>query len=129
MIQQRFDVRLMPRGYLAGALVLVATIAAGPTALAQSPSASPTPSADTAPAADTSPTAAPFPWPTLPPPSEVPVGERFEPDGPPDATKTRHGVRVELWLSSASVAPGEWVQALVRTTNLRDTPACSWSGV
>jgi hypothetical protein len=57
------------------------------------------------------------------------VGERFEPDGPPDATKTRHGVRVELWLSSASVAPGEWVQALVRTTNLRDTPVWSWSGV
>ena len=116
-------------GYLATALVLVATITAGPAALAQSPSASPTPSADTAPAASITPTASPFPWPTLPPPSEVPVGERFEPDGPPDATKTRHGVRVELWLSSASVAPGEWVQALVRTTNLRDTPAWSWSGV
>lgn len=74
------------------------------------------------------PTATPLPWPTLLPPSQVLVPERFRPEGPPDATATRHGVRVDFWLSSPTVAPGEWVQAVVRTTNLRDTPAWSWSG-
>ena len=128
MSPQRFGARLMPRGYLASALVLVATIAAGPAALAQSPSASPAPSADTPPTASITPSATPFPWPTLPSSREVPVPSRFEPKGRPDASTTRHGIRVDLWLSSPTAAPGEWVQAVVRTTNLRDTTAWSWSG-
>ncbi|MFO7533532.1 MAG: hypothetical protein R6W93_13815 [Candidatus Limnocylindrales bacterium] len=128
MIRQRFDARRTPRGFVASALALVATIATGPAALAQSPSASPTPSADTSPAASSTPTVAPFPWPTLPPPSEVPLPARFEPNDPPDATTTKRGIRVDLWLSSPTAAPGEWIQAVVRTTNLRDTTAWSWSG-
>jgi hypothetical protein len=55
------------------------------------------------------------------------VPARFEPSGPPDATRTKHGVRVDLWLSSPAVAPGEWVQALVRTTNLRGEPVYAWA--
>lgn len=131
MMGHPFTVLLRSRvGQLATVLVLVAIIAAGPTALAQSPSPSAmsVPSATTSPAASMTPSATPFPWPTLPPPSAVSVGKRFQPKGPPDATTTRRGIRVDLWLSSSAVAPGEWVQAVVRTTNLRDTPAWSWSG-
>ena len=128
MIRQRFDAQFVPRGYVATALVLVATIAVGPAALAQSPSASPTPSADASPAASATPSTAPFPWPTVPSSREVPVPARFGPKGRPDATSTRRGIRVDLWLSSPTVAPGEWIQAVVRTTNLRDTTAWSWSG-
>jgi hypothetical protein len=128
MIRQWLDPRLTPRGHLAGALVLMAAIATGPAALAQSPSASPPPSADTSPAASSTPTVAPFPWPTLPSSREVLVPARFEPKGRPDASTTRRGIRVDLWLSSPTAAPGEWVQAVVRTTNLRDTTAWSWSG-
>lgn len=80
------------------------------------------------PSGSSPPSPAPFPWPTLPPPEQVPVPARFEPTGPPDGTTTRHGIRVELWLSSPTVAPGEWIGALVRTTNLRDDPAWAWSG-
>jgi hypothetical protein len=128
MIRQRFDARRTPRGFVAGALILVVAIAAGPAALAQSPSASPPPSADASPASSITPTASPFPWPTLPSSREVPVPARFEPKGRPDASTTRHGIRVDLWLSSPTAAPGEWVQAVVRTTNLHDTTAWSWSG-
>ena len=129
MIRQRCDDRRTLRaGYLATALVLVATIAAGPAALAQSPSASPAPSADASPAASITPSATTFPWPTVPSSREVPAPARFEPKGRPDASTTRHGIRVDLWLSSPTAAPGEWVQAVVRTTNLRDTTAWSWSG-
>jgi hypothetical protein len=58
----------------------------------------------------------------------VPLPPHFRPTRPPDATRTRHGVRVELWLSAPSVAPGEWVQAVVRTTNVGTTPAWYWPG-
>jgi hypothetical protein len=129
MIRQRVDVPSVQRaGSLASVLVLVAITAAGPAALAQSPSPSASPAASASLAASPTPSAAPFPWPTLPPPSQVPVPARFVPKGRPDATSTRRGIRIDLWLSSPTVAPGEWVQALVRTTNLRDTPAWSWSG-
>ena len=114
-------------GLLAIVLVLMAIIAAGPAALALSPSASPAPSAGTFPAASMTPSVAPFPWSTLPSSSDVPAPKRFRPKGPPDASTTKRGIRVDLWLSSPTVAPGEWVQAVVRTTNLRDTPAWSWS--
>jgi hypothetical protein len=55
----------------------------------------------------------------------VPLPPAIQPRGRPDASKAKDGVRVELWLSPKVAMPGEWVQALVRTTNLRDTPA--WS--
>jgi hypothetical protein len=113
---------------LAVVLAVVTTSAAGPATLAQSPSASLAPAASDSLAASGMPAPTRSPWPSLPPPSQVPVPKRFRPDGRPNATATRHGVRVDLWLSSSSVAPGEWVQALVRTTNLRDEPAWSWSG-
>lgn len=103
-------------GRLAIVIVCVAVIVAGPGTLAQAPSATSTPSA------------ASFPWPTLLPPGQVPKPMRFKPKGLPDATTTRHGIRVDLWLSSPTATPGEWIQGLVRTTNLRDTPAWSWSG-
>ena len=100
------------------ALLLLAVSAPG--ALAQSPSPLPSPSP--------SPAVQPTSGPVLPPSSEVPLPAALQPKGRPDASATRHGVRVELWLSSSRVTPGEWVQALVRTTNLRDTPAFSMSG-
>ena len=64
-------------------------------------------SAVTPPSASPSPTASPFPYPTVPPASDVPHGPRLVPGGTPDATVTRHGVRLELWRSSPTVAPGE----------------------
>ena len=91
-----------------------------PGALAQSPSPLPSPSPN--------PALQPTSGPVLPPSSEVPLPAALQPKGRPDASTTRHGVRVELWLSSSSVTPGEWVQAVVRTTNLRDTPAFAMSG-
>jgi len=65
------------------------------------------------------PSATPFPWPTLAARPEKPPFEPFTPTGSPDATTTRAGVVVELWLSSPTVGQGEWVQAHVRVTNNR----------
>jgi hypothetical protein len=73
-----------------------------------------------------SPASTPFPWPTLPTWSEVPVPAPFAPDGPPDASHTDRGVRVELWLSTPDAAPGIWVQALVRATNTRTEDVWYW---
>ncbi|MEX1296017.1 MAG: hypothetical protein AB1Z67_07590 [Candidatus Limnocylindrales bacterium] len=64
-----------------------------------------------------------FPWPTLATPYETPLPPAFQPKGKPVAMTTKHGIRVELWLSTDVAMPGEWVQAVVRTTNLRGTPA------
>jgi hypothetical protein len=100
------------------ALLLLAVSAPG--ALAQSPSPPPSPS----PILAVQPTSGPV----MPPPSEVPLPAALQPEGRPDASTTRHGVRAELWLSSSSVTPGEWVQAVVRTTNLRETPVFAISG-
>jgi len=107
--------------------------------IAQSPSPAATPAPATTPASVTldgdpsvsrspAPLSGSFPWPTLLSPEQVPVPPPFETIGPPAATRTRHGVRLELWLSSPMVAPGAWIQALVRTTNLGTNPAWSWSG-
>lgn len=93
-----------------------------PEAAALAPSPSPLPSPSP------SPTFQPTSGPVLPRSSDVPLPAALQPKGRPDASTTRHGVRVELWLSTSSVTPGEWVQALVRTTNLRDTPAFAMSG-
>lgn len=84
---------------------LAATFALGGAVSAQSPSPAPS--------------ATPFPWATLPPAADDPPIGRLEPNGPPDARTVRQGVVVELWLSPTTVAPGEWVQALVRVTNTR----------
>ena len=40
--------------------------------------------------------------------------EAFQPSGPPDVSAARHGMIVELWLSSTQVAQGDLVEALVR---------------
>ena len=118
------------------ATVIAALVGLTSQSLAQSPhgsgpTASPPPgglAATPAGIAASEPAAAALLWPTLLPPNRVPVPARFVPKGRPDAATTRHGVRVELWLSSPSAAPGEWLQALVRTTNLRDDPAWAMSG-
>jgi hypothetical protein len=52
----------------------------------------------------------------------------FVPSGPPAATARRHGVVVRMWLSAPSVGQGEYVQALVRTTNTRTDPVWMWPG-
>jgi hypothetical protein len=102
--------------------VLILTLAvAGPT-VAQAPSSAP--SLDPSP----SPSASPFPYPTVPPASDVPHGPKLVPRGKPDASVTRHGIRVELWQSSPTVAPGEWVRFAVRTTNLGRDSAWQMSG-
>lgn len=67
-----------------------------------------------------------FQWPTLASPYDTPLPPAYQPNGKPDASNTKHGIRLELWLSTDEAMPGEWVQAVVRTTNLRDKPA--WSG-
>jgi hypothetical protein len=116
----------------------IGVLAAGPLMPAASPAtaslawASP-PHADLAapegsPAPSAGASASQFPWPTLPPPRHVPLPRQSQPSGRPDATRTRDGVKVELWLSSPSVAPGEWVQAVVRTTNVGKSPTWYWPG-
>jgi hypothetical protein len=109
--------------FVAAVMMPLATpvVAADPTT-----GPSPTSASSPVPSAPTTPT--PFPWPTLAPPAPEPALEPLEPTGPPDATATRHGVRVDLWLSSLTVAQGEWVQALVRVTNTRDDPVWTPGG-
>lgn len=100
--------------------ILILTVAvAGPT-VAQSPSPAPSQSPN--------PPASPFPYPTVPPASDVPHGPKLVPTGKPDATITRHGIRLELWQSSPTVAPGEWVRFAVRTTNVGRDSAWQMSG-
>ena len=94
-----------------------AVSAQSPTSIDRVPGASPSATASPA----------PVPWPTLPPPVQVPLPAPFEPTGPPAATTTRHRIKMEVWLSSEHAAPGEWVQLLVRTTNLGRVPAWSAS--
>jgi hypothetical protein len=107
---------------LAGVAVVV--IASG--VVAQSPAASPSPSAPSnaapSPAASPAPSATPFPWPTIP--RERLARDTFPewPTGKPTATTIDRGIRLDLWLSSTQAAPGDWVQAIVRATNVgRDT--------
>ena len=92
---------------LASALAILAgsaaAIAAGPAASPEA-SASPAPAVSAAPVASADPSATPFPWPTLPPPSTPTTAFRLS--GPPDASVTRHGMTVELWLSTHQAAPG-----------------------
>ena len=99
-------------------VLAAATLLAPFPVAAQSPSPSPGPS----------PSATPFPYPTVPPASDVPHGTRLVPRGKPDASVTRHGIRLELWQSSPTVAPGEWVRFAVRTTNLGRDSAWQMSG-
>src|SRR4051794_10750702 len=99
-------------------LALVAMLAVGGSATAQSPSPSAVPS--TGPSASPAPT--PFPWPTLAPPEDEPRLVPFQPSGPADARGQRFGVVVELWLASPTVSQGEWSQAHVRVTNTREDP-------
>ena len=66
-----------------------------------------------------------LPWPTLVGPYDTPMPPAYQPSGRPDASRTRNGIRLELWLSTDVAMPGEWVQAVVRTTNTRGVPA--WS--
>ena len=120
--------RTIRRATFVTALALVLTIpASGREAETVAPSTSPAPSADAA-APEPVLTDDAFPYPHLPPPTEVPLPAALQPEGRPDASTTRHGVRVELWLSSPIAEPGEWMQAVVRTTNLRRTPAWSTPG-
>ncbi len=109
----RFAVRFLAVLILAGSTI----VGTGPAG-AQSPSLAPTPGLS----------ASPFPYLTVPPASEVPHGPRLVPAGKPDASVTRHGVRLELWQSSPTVAPGEWVRFAVRTTNLGRDSAWQMSG-
>ena len=105
--------------HMATTIIATALLVASPfTVDAASPLSSPSPS----------PSVQPTSGPVLPPSSDVPLPAALQPKGRPDASTTRHGVRVELWLSSRTVTPSEWVQAVVRTTNLRDTPAFAMSG-
>jgi hypothetical protein len=39
---------------------------------------------------------------------------------------TDRGLRVEVWLSTKEAKPGEWMQAVVRTTNVRSDTAWLW---
>ena len=99
------------------------------TSTASAAGATPSPSPLAPPHASTAPTpsSTPFPWPTLPSPVE-PAPATFEANGPPDATSTRHGVTVDLWLSSPTVGPGDSVEAVVRLTNTRSDPVWSYEG-
>jgi hypothetical protein len=109
----------MPTTRMATTIIATALLVASPSAVG---AASPLPSHSP------SPSVQPTSGPVLPPPSEVLLPAAPQPKGRPDASATRHGVRVELWVSSSTVIPGEWVQAAVRTTNLRQTPAFAISG-
>ncbi len=108
---------------LASALTILAGSAA---AIAAGPAGSPDASASPAPVASADPSASPFPWPTLPPPSAP--AEAFRPSGPPDASVTRLGMTVELWLSTDRAAPGDLVEAVARITNNGSEPAYGMTG-
>jgi hypothetical protein len=101
-------------------LILVGTAFVSAPVGAQSPSPLPSHSPY--------PSASPFPYPTVPPASDVPHGPKLVPQGKPDASVTRHGIRLELWQSSPTVAPGEWVRFAVRTTNVGRDSAWQMSG-
>jgi len=82
-----------------------------------SPAAAPTGAA----AASTTPsTAVPAPTapPTLAPAARPPA---WEVEGEPAATVERDGLRMELFIAATELAPGDWLQARVRVTNLSDT--------
>jgi hypothetical protein len=104
---------------LAGAaVVLLATGVAG-----QPPSTSPTLDTPASPSVSLSPSATPFPWPTIPR-QRLARGTFPEwPTGKPTASTTDRGIRLDLWLSSTPAAPGDWVQAIVRATNVGDDTA------
>jgi len=65
---------------------------------------------------------------TIPYPAEEPDLVPFEPTGAPSAVSRHKGVVVKLWLERPSVGQGEWIQAVVRTTNTRKDPAWMWPG-
>lgn len=109
------------------AVVTAATtiLASGVVAQSPSPGGSTAPAASAIPsqsAASPVPSATPFPWPTI-------HRERLArgtfpdwPSGKPAASTTDRGIRLDLWLSTTEAAPGDWVQAIVRATNVgRDT--------
>jgi hypothetical protein len=104
----------------------VATVAVAATLIAWPGPASgqSEPPASTAPSRD--PSAVPFPWPTIPAAEDEPDLAPFQPQGPPDAIGRRKGVVVRLWLERPSVGQGEWVQAIVETTNTRSDPVWMW---
>ncbi len=127
-----------PKAVTTGILIILMTMLASsaPGVLAQSASplspspspASPSPTAVVhdggSPALSSAPTDEPaFPWPVLTRPYDVRLPAALQPRGRPDASTTKHGIRVALWLSTPTAMPGEWVQAVVRTTNTGDTPA------
>ncbi|MFN8621186.1 MAG: hypothetical protein U0869_10620 [Chloroflexota bacterium] len=88
---------------------VVAAIAFGSApASAQSPSPSPQPS----PVASPSPRSAAPPMLAL---SEAPPA--WTPSGNPTVWTERDGLRLEAWLSSTVLQPGDWIQARVRATN------------
>ena len=92
-------------------LVAAATVFVASGAVAQSPIASPA-------IATPAPSASPFPWPTIPRERLVPGAFPEWPSGRPTASTTDRDIRLDLWLSSTEAAPGEWVQAIVRATNV-----------
>ncbi len=75
-------------GLRAAVVVEVAGLPAPDPSVAPGPSGPETSATPASPTAPVTSTDDPFPWPTLPPPRQVPVPARFEPKGRPDATTT-----------------------------------------
>ena len=111
---------------LGGVAVLVVSAGAAgqsPTPIVSPMPTSPPPSTSPAPSTAPAPSATPFLYPTIPR-QRLARGTFAEwPSGRPPASTTDRGVRLDLWLSSTEAAPGDWVQAIVRATNVGDDTA------
>lgn len=105
---------------LGGVAVLVVSV--GVVGRSPAPVVSPVPS-DPSPSTSPAPSTTPFPYPTIRR-QRLARGTFAEwPSGRPTASTTDRGIRLDLWLSSTEAGPGDWVQAIVRATNLGDDTA------
>jgi hypothetical protein len=112
--------------------VIVATIATvlvlilSTPAVAQSGSPEPTETMEPAPTEATTPPAAQATTerPTLHEPLALPKGRKpvLATGRAPDATASRRGVRLDLWVPKRAVRTGRWVPATMRVTNLSGRP-------
>ncbi len=107
---------------IVAALVLISSSTAGaqsgspePTETMQPPSAE----ASTPPAAEVA-----TERPTLHEPLALPKGRKpvLATDRAPDATVSRRGVRLDLWVPKNAIRTGRWVPATMRVTNLSGRP-------
>lgn len=115
---------------VAGVLAVTSLISSPIGSLAQSDGVGTSP----VPAGSPSPLASPSPAPPpMLPRSDTPPA--WTASGPPTSWTEHDGVRLEAWIASTVLAPGDWIQVKVRATNSSDRTRfyapipCSWSPI